>query len=68
MCGITGYICNYQLDNDLICKKMTEALYRRGPDDFGNWIDNKLGVALGHRRLSIQDLSDKGRQPMISKP
>lgn len=45
---------------------MTNALTHRGPDDVGQWIDSKLGVALGHRRLSIIDLSPEGHQPMRS--
>jgi asparagine synthase (glutamine-hydrolysing) len=45
---------------------MTETLVHRGPDDGGVWIDEKAGVALGHRRLSILDLSPLGHQPMAS--
>lgn len=41
---------------------MTDALVHRGPDDVGVWTDDKTGVALGHRRLSIQDLSSEGHQ------
>ena len=45
---------------------MTDALVHRGPDDVGVWTDPKIGVAFGHRRLSIQDLSSEGHQPMTS--
>jgi asparagine synthase (glutamine-hydrolysing) len=45
---------------------MTAQLEHRGPDDVGHWIDSEAGVALGHRRLSILDLSPEGCQPMIS--
>jgi asparagine synthase (glutamine-hydrolysing) len=46
---------------------MTDALSHRGPDDSGYWIDDAdCGVALGHRRLSIIDLSQAGHQPMTS--
>jgi len=45
---------------------MTQVLTHRGPDDGGLWIDAEHGVALGHRRLSIIDLSPNGKQPMIS--
>jgi asparagine synthase (glutamine-hydrolysing) len=45
---------------------MTDRLVHRGPDDGGTWIDADAGIALGHRRLSILDLSPQGRQPMLS--
>jgi asparagine synthase (glutamine-hydrolysing) len=45
---------------------MTFAIEHRGPDDSGSWIDEEYGVALGHRRLSILDLSPAGHQPMVS--
>jgi asparagine synthase (glutamine-hydrolysing) len=45
---------------------MTHALTHRGPDDHGLWLDAAKGVALGHRRLSIVDLSQAGHQPMVS--
>jgi len=45
---------------------MTDALYHRGPDASGIWLDQEVGIALGHRRLSIVDLSPQGHQPMIS--
>jgi asparagine synthase (glutamine-hydrolysing) len=45
---------------------MTASLYHRGPDGDGFWIDQEAGLALGHRRLAIVDLSDAGRQPMLS--
>jgi asparagine synthase (glutamine-hydrolysing) len=45
---------------------MTDAIAHRGPDDEGAWLDELAGVALGHRRLSIIDLSSAGHQPMAS--
>jgi len=44
---------------------MAHKLAHRGPDDFGTWSDETNGIALGHRRLSIIDLSRDARQPMI---
>ena len=46
---------------------MTSALIHRGPDDEGVWTDRQVGLALGHRRLSILDLSPAGHQPMSSQ-
>ena len=45
---------------------MTNVLKNRGPDSSDIYI-NDIGLSLGHRRLSIQDISDKGKQPMISE-
>lgn len=60
MCGIFGAI-NFKLDIDL-AKTCLDTIIHRGPDSEGIWQEN--GVTLGHRRLAILDLSDKGRQPM----
>lgn len=45
---------------------MTNALLHRGPGDLGAWVDIESGIALGHRRLAILDLSPTGHQPMQS--
>ena len=45
---------------------MMRELSHRGPDSEGLWQDKKAGVAIGHRRLSIQDLTDAGSQPFVS--
>jgi len=68
MCGITGFIYqrNLQEDPKQIISKMTERLYSRGPDGQGVWVESDVGIALGHRRLSIQDTSMAGTQPMHS--
>lgn len=68
MCGIAGFI---KLDADYGCSKsqmslMLDSIRHRGPDDDGVWLDTQRGVALGHRRLSILDLSPAGHQPMES--
>src|SRR3989304_742339 len=68
MCGITGYLGfkgNAAEQNDIL-KRMTSAMIHRGPDDSGAWVDENAGVALGHCRLSILDLSPQGHQPMLS--
>lgn len=67
MCGITGVWIQSAAKDD-IKQQVTEAVARlrhRGPDDSGVWL-NGSGVALGHTRLSILDLSARGHQPMIS--
>ena len=68
MCGIAGFI---DTDMSLDDKKknlslMLQTILHRGPDDAGTWLDVPHGVALGHRRLSIVDLSPAGHQPMTS--
>lgn len=45
---------------------MSDTLIHRGPDDSGIWVDTDVSIALGHRRLSIIDLSPEGHQPMLS--
>lgn len=67
MCGLTGILSPVSGDTrDLaaIIKRMTARLIHRGPDAEGIWKEG--GVALGHRRLSILDLSEAGAQPMHS--
>jgi asparagine synthase (glutamine-hydrolysing) len=70
MCGITGFWdISRQISDDylpIIVQKMSKSLIHRGPDDGGTWVDGEVGIALGHRRLSIVDLSPEGHQPMIS--
>ena len=65
MCGIVGA---WQLDgraiNPVALQRMRDALAHRGPDDAGLWFEGSIG--LGHRRLSIIDLSEAGRMPMAS--
>ncbi len=65
MCGVTGLInLNGAPVSPVILQKMTDAIVHRGPDGEGHWIEGNIG--LGHRRLSIIDLSPAGHQPMIS--
>lgn len=65
MCGIAGVIGS-ALDLETVIRAMTDRIAHRGPDDSGHWMDAERNVALGHRRLSIVDLSHAGHQPMIS--
>ncbi len=65
MCGITGKIYfdnNTVKESDVLA--MNEAIIHRGPDDGGVYVSNDKKVGLGHRRLSIIDLSPLGHQPM----
>ncbi|MCK4827105.1 asparagine synthase (glutamine-hydrolyzing), partial [bacterium] len=67
MCGIVGFRTNRdfsQLQESL--PEATSRLIHRGPDNMGLFFDEEAGVGLGHRRLSIIDLSEAGRQPMSS--
>lgn len=70
MCGIAGFVDARRSSNADEMKadssRMTERLHHRGPDACGTWVDPQAGVALGHRRLSILDLSPAGAQPMHS--
>ena len=65
MCGIAGY-CNLKKEVDRECfEKMVDIISYRGPDDRGTFYEK--GIALGHRRLSIIDLSEAGHQPFHYK-
>ncbi|MEO8072915.1 MAG: asparagine synthase (glutamine-hydrolyzing) [Acidobacteriota bacterium] len=68
MCGIAGILhfnSSENRPNANLVRRMTDVLTHRGPDDSGIWLDNSVG--LGHRRLSIIDLSKHGRQPMSNE-
>jgi asparagine synthase (glutamine-hydrolysing) len=68
MCGITGYWRPRGLEQQatsLLAKMMTR-LRHRGPDATGQHIDHDYGIAMGHTRLSIIDLSSTGNQPIVS--
>ena len=70
MCGFAGFYLNSgeeaPVELEKIIANMTDKLEHRGPDDSGIWLDHKHSLALGHRRLSIVDVSSSGHQPMIS--
>jgi asparagine synthase (glutamine-hydrolysing) len=70
VCGIAGiFDPGMATDGEALAHvvgRMSDALRHRGPDDAGRWIDASAGIALGHRRLSVIDLSKAGHQPMVS--
>ncbi|AUR53124.1 asparagine synthase (glutamine-hydrolyzing) [Aquella oligotrophica] len=72
MCGIAGIFFTEKLDSHTnldvqkTIQEMTDAIEHRGPDSSGIWINQNKSTALGHRRLSIRDLSPTGHQPMHS--
>lgn len=66
MCGIAG-IFNLYLNKQIKVedlKRMTDTISHRGPDDEGAWKNDSNNIGLGHRRLSILDLTKKSSQPM----
>ena len=65
MCGITGFVAKQDGMHEII-NSMRSAIKHRGPDSAGSWVDENIGIALGHQRLAIQDLSEAGHQPMRS--
>ena len=66
MCGIAGILDRRSEDLRPVIDRMVKALHHRGPDASGTWVDERTGLALGHARLSIIDLSAEGNQPMLS--
>jgi asparagine synthase (glutamine-hydrolysing) len=70
MCGLAGFLDarrampHAKLERTV--RAMADSLHHRGPDEGGVWADEPSGVALGHRRLSIVDLTAAGRQPMTA--
>lgn len=70
MCGIAGFVdfkgAHSAAGAAALAKAMGDAIRHRGPDASGEWVDRDAVLALAHRRLSIQDLSTAGQQPMLS--
>lgn len=70
MCGLAGFLdlSRKRRSDELqsTALRMAETLRHRGPDDLGTWVDAEAGIALGHHRLAVIDLSPKGSQPMRS--
>jgi asparagine synthase (glutamine-hydrolysing) len=71
VCGIAGVLdpLGATPGHDLghLARAMADRLRHRGPDSGGVWVDETAGIAFGHRRLSILDLSPHGAQPMHSR-
>jgi asparagine synthase (glutamine-hydrolysing) len=71
MCGIVGFVdrkvSTPQFDLHTTVRRMADCVRYRGPDSEGYWENASAGVALGHRRLAIIDLSPAGEQPMHSR-
>ena len=65
MCGIAGF-CNFAGNVEENIEKMKKRMLHRGPDAGGTYVADDRSIALGHRRLSIFDLSENGSQPMTS--
>ena len=69
MCGVAGIIGRLDETNRAALERMNQAMTHRGPDAGGTWVstpdDRGWGALLGHRRLSILDLSPAGAQPMV---
>lgn len=68
MCGVFGFLQPALEPGSArsLLERGLATLHHRGPDDSGTWFDTARGVALGHARLSILDLSHAGHQPMVS--
>jgi asparagine synthase (glutamine-hydrolysing) len=66
MCGIAGFYSLQKQFSDTDLQAMTNCLQHRGPDASGYFVNEEKTCALGHRRLSIIDLSEAANQPMYS--
>ena len=71
MCGFAGLIdpnrATSASELEATAARLAATLAHRGPDSFGTWCDAQTGVALGHQRLAVIDLSPDGHQPMASR-
>jgi len=67
MCGLTGlWTASNKCGLSDNVEAMTQSLYHRGPDAGSVWVDEPEGIAVGHRRLAILELTEQGAQPMHS--
>ena len=68
MCGVVGtYSFKGKQVNENLLVKMRDTMIHRGPDGAGIWVSEDHKVGLGHRRLSIIDLSEAAAQPMCNE-
>jgi asparagine synthase (glutamine-hydrolysing) len=67
MCGLAGFLQPRGLspDSGELVARLADTLTHRGPDASGTWMDAVAGIALGHRRLTVLELSEAGHQPML---
>ncbi len=66
MCGFAGYLSKNIKPNKALIVEMAEKVNSRGPDSEGYWMDDRNFFAIGHKRLSILDITNAGNQPMVS--
>jgi asparagine synthase (glutamine-hydrolysing) len=68
MCGFAGFLSHPVSLNEgkNVLERMASSLALRGPDDQGLWLSDSGTIGLAHRRLSVLDLGQEGRQPMVS--
>ncbi|MDP6705380.1 MAG: asparagine synthase (glutamine-hydrolyzing) [Alphaproteobacteria bacterium] len=70
MCGFAGFLDRpghaSAEEMAALARAMADSIRHRGPDSEGAWVDAEAGIAFGHRRLAIVDLSSQGAQPMTS--
>ncbi|MFW5805310.1 MAG: asparagine synthase (glutamine-hydrolyzing) [Bacteroidales bacterium] len=66
MCGINGVWHRDKTINEQAFTAMRDSMIHRGPDDAGTWYNANKNMAFGHRRLSFMDLTESGKQPMLS--
>ena len=65
MCGITAIWRQKNSSNKELILKATRSMHHRGPNGMDVWVNDDIGVALGHSRLSINDI-EGGKQPIVS--
>lgn len=67
MCGILGQVSFRGPVDEAVFSSMRDTLIHRGPDGFDSWFSENRKIALGHRRLTLLDLTESGKQPMTNE-